>query len=416
MRLYSLRLTNFRGIQDLKLDFSEQVNVLLGVNGAGKTAILDCAAIMLSRLIGRIRSTRGTGRFFTDLDISNRLPETRNQIAVAFEDAFYKWSVTKTRAGRRPQPITELRGLQELVGLVHSRLEDNDSASLPVLVYYPVNRAVSDIPLRVRKRHEFDQLAAYDQALSGDRRDFRTFFEWFRECEDLENEQRLIKDSSYRDYQLQAVRQAIEGFLPGFIGLKVKRSPLRMIVRKNGDDLIVNQLSDGEKCALAMVGDLARRLAIANPVSEDRLQGEGIVLIDEIDLHLHPAWQRRVVTSLQDTFPNCQFIVSTHSPQVVSHVKQERIWLLKRDKSTVSASRPVESYGQTTGSILEDIMDVSERPQEIKDRLSSLFWAIQNDELAAAKKMLAKLHNTIGRDPELVRAEVHIRRKETLGI
>ena len=415
MQLKSLTLINFRGIQDLKLDFSEQVNVLLGVNGAGKTAILDCAAIMLSRLIGRIRSTHGTGRSFTDYDISNGISETRNEIDLAFQGRLYHWSVTKARKGHKQQTITRLGEIKGLVDLIHSKIEDDDSANLPLVVYYPVDRAVVDIPLRIRIRHPFDQLAAYDQALSGDRRDFRTFFEWFRDREDLENEQRL-DSPSFRDRQLQTVRLAIERLLPGFTGLTVKRRPLlRMVVFKQEEELIVNQLSDGEKCALAMIGDLARRMAIANPASEDPLSGKGIVLIDEIDLHLHPGWQRRVVTALQDTFPNCQFLVSTHSPQVVSHVMPERIWMLKRTEATVSASRPVESYGQTTGSILEDIMEVPERPQEIKDQLSSLFWTIQDEDLVTAKKLLAELRNTIGRDQELVKARVHIRRKETIG-
>lgn len=188
-----------------------------------------------------------------------------------------------------------------------------------------------------------------------------------------------------------------------------------MLILKQEEELIVNQLSDGEKCALALVGDLARRMALANPASTDPLLGSGIVLIDEIDLHLHPSWQRRVVSALQDTFPNCQFIVSTHSPQVVSHVKQNRIWLLKRGISTVSASRPTESYGQTTGSILEDLMDVPDRPQEIKEQLSSLFWAIRDDELSVAKELSAKLHEIIGEDPDLANAEAHIFRKEALG-
>ena len=413
MQLKSLTLINFRGIQDLKLDFSEQVNVLLGVNGAGKTAILDCAAIMLSRLIGRIRSTHGTGRSFTDYDISNGISETRNEIDLAFQGRSCQWRVTKTRRGRKRQTITRLEEIKGLVDLIYSELEKDDSASLPIVVYYPVDRAVVDIPLRIRIRHPFDQLAAYDQALSGDRRDFRTFFEWFRDREDLENEQRL-DNLPYRDRQLQAVRRAIAQFLPGFNGLTVKRNPLRMVVFKQEEELIVNQLSDGEKCALAMIGDLARRMAIANPTSEGPLSGKGIVLIDEIDLHLHPGWQRRVVTALQDTFPNCQFLVSTHSPQVVSHVKPERIWMLERTEATVIASRPVDSYGQTTGRILEDIMDVPERPQEIKEQLSELFWTIEED-LEAARKMLDNLRITIGEDPDLVRASVHIHRKEILG-
>ena len=192
--------------------------------------------------------------------------------------------------------------------------------SLPLVVYYPVNRAVLDIPLRIRTRHRFDRLAAYDGALSGDRNSFRVFFEWFREREDLENELRTDR-AEFRDPQLQAVRRAVERFLPGFTGLRVRRSPLRMMVDKEREELIVNQLSDGEKCTLAMVGDVARRMAIANPGIRDPLEGEAVVLIDEIDLHLHPGWQRHIVGALRETFPNCQFLLSTHSPQILSHVE-----------------------------------------------------------------------------------------------
>ena len=414
MRLKSLRLTNFRGIQDLTLEFSEQTNLLVGINGAGKTAILDCTAIMLSRLIGRIRSTQGTGRFFVESDISNGMSEARNVIEICHRGRDFRWSVSKTRRGRRKQTITGLDGLKVMVEIIRSSLDEDQSSCLPVVVYYPVNRAVIDIPLRIRKTHSFDQLAAYDQALSGKWSSFRVFFEWFREREDLENETR-VDNPEFRDRQLKAVRTAIERFLRGFGGLKVRRRPLRMVVVKNGEELIVNQLSDGEKCTLAMVGDLARRMAIANPEPNDPLEGEGVVLIDEIDLHLHPGWQRHVISELKATFPNCQFLLSTHSPQVVSHVDQERVWILKQTESGISACHPTGSFGQTAGRILEDIMGVPSRPREIKDRLSRLFLAIEMNEMVTAKQLLSELTNTIGTDPDLVRADIHIRRKEALG-
>lgn len=414
MRLKSLRLTNFRGIQDLALEFSEQTNVLVGVNGAGKTAILDCTAIMLSRLIGRIRSTQGTGRFFVESDISNGTPEARNVIEICHRGRDFRWSVTKTRRGRQKQTITGLDGLKVMVDLIRSGLDEDRSSCLPVAVYYPVNRAVMDIPLRIRKTHSFDQLAAYDQALSGNWSSFRIFFEWFREREDLENETRLDAPE-YRDRQLEAVRTAVERFLRGFGGLKVRRRPLRMVVVKNGEELIINQLSDGEKCTLAMVGDLARRMAIANPEPNDPLDGEGVVLVDEIDLHLHPGWQRHVISELKETFPNCQFLLSTHSPQIVSHVDRQCVWLLEKSEAGVSASHPADSFGQTAGRILEDVMDVPARPQETKDHLSQLFLAIERNEIVMAKHLLSELTNTIGTDPDLVKAEIHIRRKEALG-
>ena len=158
-------------------------------------------------------------------------------------------------------------------------------------------------------------------------------------------ENRLDKPR-FRDPQLKAVRTATERFLPGFSNLKVRRSPLRMVVEKHREELLVNQLSDGEKCTLAMVGDLARRLAVANPHMTNPLAGEAIVLIDEADLHLHPAWQRHLVGALEETFPNCQFFLSTHSPALLSHVKSTGIWLLARSDCGIDAQRPSDSYGQ----------------------------------------------------------------------
>ena len=414
MRLNSINIEGFRGIPNLQLEFPKQVNVLVGVNGVGKSAVLDCTAIMLSRLIGRIRSSAGTGRYFTHSDINNRRQWTRNEIEIAFQGKPLRWSVVKTRRGQQKQSISGLVDLRRDVELFRSKLAEDEAARLPLAVYYPVNRAVLDIPLRIRKRHPFDRLAAYDQALSGEWSSFRVFFEWFREREDLENEKRLDKPE-FRDSQLQAVRTATERFLAGFKGLKVRRSPLRMVVEQHGEELIVNQLSDGEKCTLAMAGDLARRMAIANPAMADPLQGEAVVLIDEIDLHLHPEWQRRIIAALTKTFPKCQFLLSTHSPPILGHLDSKSIWILQRTKSGVSAKRPDDAYGQTTDRILEDIMGVPPRPKEVQNTLNKLFRAIERGEMMEAKQLLSHMQLKVGPDPDLVKASVLIRRKEVLG-
>ena len=414
MRLNSINIEGFRGIPNLQLEFPKQVNVLVGVNGVGKSAVLDCTAIMLSRLIGRIRSSAGTGRYFTHSDINNRRQWTRNEIEIAFQGKPLRWSVVKTRRGQQKQSISGLVDLRKDVELFRSKLAEDEAARLPLAVYYPVNRAVLDIPLRIRKRHPFDRLAAYDQALSGEWSSFRVFFEWFREREDLENEKRLDKPE-FRDSQLQAVRTATERFLAGFKGLKVRRSPLRMVVEKHGEELIVNQLSDGEKCTLAMAGDLARRMAIANPAMADPLQGEAVVLIDEIDLHLHPEWQRRIIAALTKTFPKCQFLLSTHSPPILGHLDSKSIWILERTKSGISAKRPDDAYGQTTDRILEDIMGVPPRPKEVQNTLNKLFRAIERGEMMEAKQLLSHMQLKVGPDPDLVKASVLIRRKEVLG-
>ena len=413
MRLESIKLAGFRGITKLKLEFPEQVNVLAGVNGSGKSAVLDCTAIMLSRLIGRIRSSAGTGRYFVDSDISNKRSETQNRVTIRFQGQSVHWSVTKTRRGRRKQTITRLDAMKKHIERFRSELDEDEHANLPVAVYYPVNRAVLDIPLRIRTRHQFDRLAAYDQALSGEGRSFRVFFEWFREREDLENEHR-IDEPGFRDPQLRAVRMAIRRLLPDFRKLKIRRSPLRMVVKKNGEELIVNQLSDGEKCTLAMAGDLARRMAIANPAMEDPLETEAVVLIDEVDLHLHPGWQRHIVSALAETFTKTQFLLSTHSPAILSQLKSDSIWIMEKTKSGIVANRPEDAYGQTVDRILEDVMGVPARPREVEEELGRLYVAIEEKDMEKAKYLLGCLQETIGTDPDLVRASVLIDRQAIL--
>jgi hypothetical protein len=182
------------------------------------------------------------------------------------------------------------------------------------------------------------------------------------------------------------------------------------------EELSIDQLSDGEKCLLAMVGDIARRLAIANPSLDDPLQGEGIVLIDEIELHLHPQWQHKIIPRLTETFPNCQFIVTTHSPQVLSHVQPENIYILQSTPDGIIASNPESSYGRDSNQILEDYMGTPERPQDIKDKILELFRLIDRNDFAGAKQLCQSIGSEIGFDePELLRAGVVIKRKEILG-
>ncbi|MCX6644970.1 MAG: AAA family ATPase [bacterium] len=406
MKLNRIEINAFRGFEEETLDFTENLTAFVGINGAGKSSILDCLAILLSRFFWRIRSSSGTGRFFTEYDINNKYNETHNHIYITYLGDEFDWLVTKTRKGRIRQLMTNQSKIKAAVDAIWSKLEESPGFNLPLAVYYPVNRAVIDIPLRVRKKKEFGQLEAYDLALTGSRNDFRKFFEWYRNREDLENESRRLKDIFKPDRQLEAVRNAIYSLLHDYKDLHVQRSPLRMVLKKKGTELIINQLSDGEKCLLAMVGDLARRLAIANPSRDDPLSGSGVALIDEIELHLHPAWQRTIISGLLRTFPNVQFIVTTHSPQVLGDVKQDSIYVLKNTTKGIKASRPSsQTYGRDSNQILRNILDGTERSGSIENRIDELFRLIEEDMIKEAKLKLDKLINDIGpTEPELIKA------------
>lgn len=417
MKIKRIEMQSFRGIGDMVLEFQEnEPNVIIGINGVGKSSILECIAILLSRYTKPVQYPTTSGRLFQEADISTGSEETRNEITVETDEGEVTWCLSKQRKKRSKTAGSDLSELRNFIEETHENLKNNSEFNLPVIVHYGVNRAVLEIPLRGRKKYSNERVSAYEQSVDSVQINFNSFFQWFRKLEDLENEQR-IDDTNFVDHQLEAVRQAIYSLITGLSNLRIRRSPLRMTVKKQDRELNVNQLSDGEKCLLAMVGDLARRLAIANPGLDDPLLGDGIVLIDEIELHLHPRWQRDIIPALKKTFPNCQFIVTTHSPQVISHVHPEGVFILERDEAEgLIIMSPEGSYGRDSNSILEDLMEVPERPQKIKDSLQQLFKFIDDGNLAGAKELREELASEIGDDePEFVRADVLIRRKEILN-
>jgi predicted ATP-binding protein involved in virulence len=425
MKIKSINLINYRGAVILNIDFHRQLNVFIGVNGAGKSTILDSLAIMLSWLVNRLKNTNASGRQISETEINNGQGTAIIEITGVTEDSQeITWKIVKTRTGYiHAGERSNFSQLNEYTQQIQRQITDHQGEiNLPLFVYYSVNRAVLDIPLKIKTKHQFDSLSAYENALTSGS-DFRTFFEWFREREDLENENRKYREAEIKpegfcfpDPQLEAVRETIERFLPDFTNLSVRRNPLRMEVTKKDKIVTVNQLSDGEKCLIAMLGDLARRMAIANPQNPDPLTGNGLIIIDEIDLHLHPQWQRFVVPKLLEVFPNCQFFISTHSPNIITHVQPESLHFMEQTEMGIKFHPVQESYGKNVDRILEDLMGLeTTRPQEIAEALKDIYEQISHNQLEAAKNKINDLRAKIQDDPELIKAEVIIRRKEIIG-
>ncbi|NKB17909.1 MAG: AAA family ATPase, partial [Pseudanabaena sp. CRU_2_10] len=219
MKVKQLKIKAFRGIQDLTLEFDQnQPTVLIGINGAGKSSALDCLAVLLSHFIGQLRVSMSynhlkgdAAQYFTELDINTLSKETYAEVSIIDDEQTVAWSITKQRgqASTRPKIARELRlATDNLSDPFYSGL----APKLTLIVYYPVNRIVIDIPLDVPKEYQLEhaaQMHAYDWAVSNEKVDFVEFFRWFRLVEDIENETRLSSNPDYRDYQLQSVRRAI---------------------------------------------------------------------------------------------------------------------------------------------------------------------------------------------------------------
>jgi predicted ATP-binding protein involved in virulence len=291
---------------------------------------------------------------------------------------------------------------------ISSQINNNSNKSIPIFVCYSTKRSVATYRLSGNANAaKLPQIQCYTDATNQYNIDFATFFGWFKSNEDLEQEIRLEGNLDYQDYQLKLVRKAITAILPNYTDLKVKRSRMQIVLKKQDHELVLNQLSDGEKNLLVMVADIARRMAIANPdPTKNALEGEGIILIDEIELHLHPQWQRDIIPRLTSTFPNCQFIITTHSPQVLSNVKKENVFIVE-DFQVYPAD--AYTFGRDGNSILSELMGVTERPLGIQEKLTECRYKIDDGKIEEAKALLIELSNLIGDDDsEIIKANTLI--------
>lgn len=419
MKVKNLKLLNFRGIQQLSVDFTQRTTAFVGVNGVGKSTVLDALAIVMSQLTWRINGHPQKSRSISPDDIRQGAEFARIEVTVELRGQTIQWAVAQNRRkGVHTDTLrkSDLDALNESIRQLnkdweHVEVERQDPYNLPLAVYYDVNRAVLEVPMRVREKLAHNPYEVYQDALDHGGADFKRFFIWFRNFEDAENEART-DNTAFRDRGLEAARTAISNFT-GFEGVRVRRKPkMRMTVSKGGEEFNVLQLSDGERNMLALVGDMARRLSVLNPGLTNPNEGAGVVLIDEIDLHLHPRWQREVIGKLEATFPNCQFVITTHSPQVVGELKSESVVLLRNGELV---GHPQASYGLTSGQVLEEIMDALSRTSEVKSRLDSIFASLEQGALPEARRMIEALKQEAPSVPELAGAEALLKRKEVLG-
>ena len=615
MKITKLELHNFRSARASTFRFNEKLNLFIGINGSGKSTVLDALSICLSWLVKRIEKEKGRGSYILDSNLTNGEKEGHLNICLTNNDSLWSWRLAKTANVRSSKIDSNFNEVSKLAKILRDSHEEH--LSWPIISYYPVNRVVKDIRPMFPDKDSIYNLDVYENALGG-KTNYQSFFEWFRVQDDILNEKstsrskwmkknsfwikkkirrlfslleetlqenekqfdreefkyiikRFEKDemiyeeprflfrelshvidmmgmhtnkhfnykiifhdleymfhkmaslsSEFRDdlienggmheeivfrviqnfehvshdekpdvkmvyflweafifslllslwwfsdkgkrnienelsmqlkfindrdknYQttmaknltetlrqiikrevdqikkthhnegqeLQIVTNAIEQFLPEYNNLRVKRTPRpHMLIDKNEETFDLEQLSVGEKNLIALVGDIARRMSLGNPRTNNPLIGNGIILIDEIDLHLHPSWQRLVVPKLLEVFPNCQFFISTHSPQILSHVKPDSVFLLEQDEEGLSYRKAEETYGMSLDRVVELVMEDESRPEFVGNDFEKIFELIERNKLKQAKKLIITLKKDMKTDPEIMRAEMLIRQQE----
>nr|EKG7122451.1 AAA family ATPase [Escherichia coli] len=389
-------ISDYKRVRDLFVSIDKKLTVFVGDNGYGKTTILEALFIALSWFRANVQKEDKSGFHIKDGDINNHNDVNYAAITAQFKlkKITSNILVTRVKDGVSQKRHNELLSIKEMASffrVVNSYYED---VSLPVLAYYSVSRSSNGAGIDNKRNvnnsvRRWTKLDAYED-IEFDRRDFGEFLNWFifvnnkalSEESLIPEKQRdqLVIDISKLKVSLEVlksfsdvdrrtlidietqiankelilntlpstpnglsrskdivanVKRAIINFLPEIssVELQYTENEVRLVLAK--DDLLLDaqQLSQGEKTILTLVGDLTRRLVLLNPKLNNPLQGKGIVLIDEVDLHLHPSWQQNIIEKLQHTFPNVQFIITTHSPQIVSTVPSKCLRILEEIKN-----------------------------------------------------------------------------------
>lgn len=419
MKIKTLHLQNFRGFEDLTIKFPEDnVAVFIGENGAGKSAILDAIGVLFSQIIAKsIRQAFGTTKkpdiILNYEDI--KLGANKCDLKV---NTIHDFNIRSNYFLTFPSNGKKQEEDDALIKYLSEKLQVSEEA-VPVFAFYQSERIVSKLWDRGSvSQTQLSQSAVYRNIFRTNFFYFDDFFRWFEAEESYEDKIRLEGDFNYRNPKLEVVRQALESFLQklsntSFSNLKVKKDrkgyldtiSSSLTISKNGKELSISQLSTGEKTLMLMVVDIAMRMSIANSGSRS-LYGKGIVLIDEIDLHLHPQWQRDVIPALTATFPNIQFIVTTHSPQVLSKVKRENIFIL--DDGKLMDNNPY-TYGRDVAAILYEVFGVEARPKDIQKRLNECFRLLENEKFDKATQIIKELTTILGEnDVDVMRAKLEL--------
>ncbi len=356
MILRELILANYRPFRDERIEFSERVTVIAGVNGRGKSAILDGLSLLLSRLLPQVTPAKGGYKYLRPQDVHHVVGALKLSLSASFENIPVDFSIDYDPGiGQRPTKLLPQlkREIRQIYG---DPQQAGDTA--PIAVYYTTDRASYRLPKRLITSLDQTQRAAYHGALFNRQIDFRDFMSRYRIW--VTSIGRGEDHGHKNQRTLSAIDQAVREFLPGFGSVRVKADPLRLLVSKNGTQLDLTQLSDGERSLLAIMIDLCRRLVLANPKLEDPLQGMGVVLIDEIELHLHPQWQRVVVEKLRRTFPKIQFILTTHSPFVIQTLRQGELRLLGEGLDEDVLQDPGEYANRGLEEVATKVMGIEE--------------------------------------------------------
>jgi predicted ATP-binding protein involved in virulence len=432
MHIGSIQLLNYLKHRDLTVNFNSQFNVIAGRNGSGKTSLLRA---LTDAMVGFTNFTNyspwqawigkdGVAHeecvsYGASVRFEPHYP-VRVSVSGYLDTLCLEWAVHKNSAvdHAKVHGVTPFTRLQQF-GNINS--EEAKSATLPVILFYQADRNWPAVTANMMQAatQKVSRDHAYNNWLTASS-DNTTLQTWVvsKSLERLQAAQDgAVSADAIQGDELSVVVQVICAALPECQDVRYDMAKKSIIVKWSVDGEVqrvpYEQLSDGQRTIMGLIADIARRMVVLNPHLGTKVcfKTPGIVLIDELDIHLHPKWQRQIANGLKAAFPNVQFITASHSPQILGELSPDEIIVLGSD----GASHPQVSYGLDSSAVLEEIMGASARTAPVETQVSQLFVALEQGQLGQARDLLSQLKAMAPGIPELAGAEALLKRKEVLG-
>ncbi len=425
MIINQLELTNFRGHESAIFTFKPGINLIAGVNGAGKSTALYALRIIMSRVHRQLHGAgavlggetsdirKGAGAY--DLSAKFTLGQKeyeylahldRHETAVGDSSQFRRSMGETTevwrkrfrkqlhKEGHSPEDIERLirnySSVERPKAFRFASDEPSRGSASGFTIFFSAHRSL----LTTETSSAQATFLASAQALSDRRFNLLQAAEWWLA------QRALATEGGGAKRRADALDKAILEFLPASIQAVCPRPrrgdlepTLTAVKAHRRFDLF--DLSDGERGILALVLEITRRLSMAYPQLDDPTKdGAACILIDEIELHLHPQWQREVLHRLERTFPKCQFIVTTHSPQVIGEVSHDRVHLIGKEPLD-------QTLGMDSAWILRNVMDTPDRSEQSRKELAEVDKAIKERRPEEALRLVEKITTEYGEFDQL---------------
>lgn len=427
MKLETLKFNNFRRFRQLQISFHPELTVLVARNGEGKTSILDAATIALSSFVGAFDLGKSKAINHKDARYQRLQGQSDSEqvfpVRLQARVAGLQTPIIRELSAKGRTTIKDAAALTGLGKALMERVRALEPVALPLLAYYGSGR-LWNIHKNISRKAVLSasRTMGYEDCFSS-ASSFTQVQQWMTKATLAVLQQKSM--DAYEGYtladQMAGIQNTVDKVLhnEGWSGFhySIQHEELAMTHSEMGV-LPVSQLSDGVRAMVSLVADMAWRCAKLNPqMGADASQkAEGIVLIDEVDMHLHPEWQQTVIQALREAFPRIQFIVTTHSPQVLSTIAAQCIRVLATETDASNGQQSIQVHpvtrqtqGVASSNLLAEIMGTDPVPDiEIAKQLSDYQALIQQDleGSAEAQHLRVLLEQHFGADhPQLLECD-----------